>query len=153
VYLLDTNVWLEHLLSQARAQEALRLITGVDSALLSISHFSLHSIGVILGRRGRTAALDQFVADLFVHGQVSLRTILPVDFAGISAAMQSHRLDFDDAYQYVVAKRDNLTLVSFDSDFDRTDLRRHTPVEILATLPPSQPGALGDEARGGRLDS
>jgi hypothetical protein len=57
----------------------LRLITGVDSALLSISHFSLHSIGVILGRRGRTTALDQFVADLFIQGQVSLRTILPMD--------------------------------------------------------------------------
>jgi predicted nucleic acid-binding protein len=137
VYLLDTNVWLEHLLSQANAQDAFRLITGVDSALLSISHFSLHSIGVILGRHGHTAALDQFVTDLFIHAQVSLRTILPVDFATISAAMRTHRLDFDDAYQYVIAKRDTLTLVSFDSDFDHTDLQRQTPAQVLATLPPT----------------
>jgi len=145
VYLLDTNVWLEHLLSQAKAQDALRLITGVDSTLLSISHFSLHSIGVILSRRGRTAALDQFVADLFIQGRVSLRTILPVDFPAISTAMQTHRLDFDDAYQHVIAKRDNLTLVSFDSDFDRTDLQRQTPAEILATLLPPPANGLGVE--------
>jgi predicted nuclease of predicted toxin-antitoxin system len=53
------------------------------------------------------------------------------------AGVPSGRLDFDDAYQCVIARRDNLTLVSFDSDFDRTDLQRQTPAEILAALPPS----------------
>jgi predicted nucleic acid-binding protein len=33
-------------------------------------------------------------------------------------------LDFDDAYQYVVAEKYNLTIISFDSDFDRTELKR-----------------------------
>ena len=137
MYLLDTTVWLEHLLNQARAQEAFRLITGVDSALLSISHFSLHSLGVVLARQNRIATLDQFVHDLFVQGQVALRTVQPGDFSTISAAMRSQRLDFDDAYQYIVAKRDNLTLVSFDTDFDHTDLQRQTPAQVLATLMPS----------------
>lgn len=40
-------------------------------------------------------------------------------------------LDFDDAYQYTVAERRNLTVVSFDSDFDRTDRGRRTPAQIL----------------------
>ncbi|MFZ8805855.1 MAG: PIN domain-containing protein [Candidatus Calescibacterium sp.] len=40
-------------------------------------------------------------------------------------------LDFDDAYQYVVAEKYNLTIISFDSDFDRTELGRKTPREIL----------------------
>lgn len=39
-------------------------------------------------------------------------------------------LDFDDAYQYVVAEKFNLTLVSFDTDFDRTDRKRMVPAEI-----------------------
>jgi hypothetical protein len=30
-------------------------------------------------------------------------------------------LDFDDAYQYVVAEKYDLQLVSFDADFDRTE--------------------------------
>jgi len=53
--------------------------------------------------------------------------------------MQAQRLDFDDAYQYVIAKRDKLTLVSFDTDFDHTDLQRQTPAQILASLPPPPP--------------
>jgi predicted nucleic acid-binding protein len=143
VYLLDTNIWLENLLSQAKAREVFRLITEIDSAQLSISHFSLHSIGVILGRRHRTVALDQFVSDLFVHGRVSLRTILPVEFTTISTAMLSQRLDFDDPYQYVITKRDNLTLVSFDMDFDHTDLQRQTPTQILAAM--ARASATGSE--------
>jgi predicted nucleic acid-binding protein len=42
------------------------------------------------------------------------------------------QLDFDDALHYVTAKQHNLTLVSFDHDFDRTDLVRTTPVDILS---------------------
>ena len=37
-------------------------------------------------------------------------------------------LRFDDAYQYVVAERYGLTIVSFDSDFDPTERGRNTPI-------------------------
>jgi uncharacterized protein len=40
------------------------------------------------------------------------------------------RLDFDDAYQYVVAEKFDLILVSFDKDFDRTDRKRIIPADI-----------------------
>ena len=40
-------------------------------------------------------------------------------------------LDFGDAYQYVVAERYGLTIVSFDSDFDRTERGRKTPKDLL----------------------
>jgi predicted nucleic acid-binding protein len=45
----------------------------------------------------------------------------------------SHRfnLDFDDAYQYAVAEKRSLEIVSFDRDFDRTPRGRKTPTEIL----------------------
>ena len=42
------------------------------------------------------------------------------------------QLDFDDALHYATAKKHNFTLVSFDQDFDRTDLPRKTPSDILA---------------------
>ena len=70
MYLLDTNIWLERLLNQARAAE----------------------------------------------------------------------VNFYDAYQYVLAKRRHLTFVSFDTDFDRPDLPRHTPAQVLAALPPLPTG-------------
>jgi predicted nucleic acid-binding protein len=41
------------------------------------------------------------------------------------------QLDFDNALHYATAKKHNLTLVSFDHDFDRTDLARKTPADIL----------------------
>src|SRR5438128_10165240 len=120
MYLVDTNIWLEHLLNQSKAREASQFITGVDTSQLFLSDFSFHSICVILGRANRTAALDQFVRDLFINGQVSLRTIPAADTQTITAAMQAQRLDFDDAYQYVLSRRDSLTLISFDTHFDRT---------------------------------
>ncbi len=45
--------------------------------------------------------------------------------------MRRFNLDFDDAYQYVAAKRNDLLLVSLDADFDRTDLGRKTPADLL----------------------
>lgn len=47
------------------------------------------------------------------------------------AAAERFRLDFDDAYQYVAAEKHNLTLVSLDADFDRTERGRKTPTQIL----------------------
>lgn len=45
---------------------------------------------------------------------------------------KSRNLDFDDAVQYLVAKRENIdAIISFDSDFDKTDLERKEPREIL----------------------
>jgi predicted nucleic acid-binding protein len=141
MYLLDTNVWLERLLNQARAPEVEQLLDALDASELALSDFSLHSIGVILGRSGRLTLLDQFTADLFVRNQVTLFALTGAEIQSVTAAMRSQRLDFDDGYQYVVARRDQLTLVSFDTDFDHTDLARQTPAQVLAALaPPPPPG-------------
>jgi len=40
-----------------------------------------------------------------------------------------------DAYQYVAAGKHNLTLVSLDADFDRTERGRKTPAEVLGEPP------------------
>ncbi len=49
----------------------------------------------------------------------------------IVQATHQFGLDFDDAYQYVVAEKYGLTLVSFDADFDRTPRGRRTPGEMI----------------------
>ena len=41
----------------------------------------------------------------------------------------TYGLDFDDAYQYVVAEKYDLVLVSFDSHFDRTERKRVVPAD------------------------
>lgn len=45
----------------------------------------------------------------------------------VIASAQRFNLDFDDAYQYVIAEKYSLTIISFDSDFDRTERGRTTP--------------------------
>jgi uncharacterized protein len=55
-----------------------------------------------------------------------------IDLKQLLTIRRRFRLDFDDAYQYVAAEKHNLTLVSFDSDFDRTARGRKTPDALLS---------------------
>lgn len=40
---------------------------------------------------------------------------------------QAFNLDFDDAYQYLVAEKHGAEIISFDADFDRTKKGRKMP--------------------------
>lgn len=53
------------------------------------------------------------------------------DYSDLMIAQKNFRLDFDDAYQYTLGKKFNLQIISYDSDFDRTDYRRMTPADVL----------------------
>ncbi len=132
MYLVDTNVWLEPLLQQERAEEAVQFLTQTPTENLFISDFSFNSIGLILTRRNRRLdLLLDFVRDVFTDGAVGLVRLEPQDTPDIVAALNQFNLDFDDAYQYVAAQRNNLIIVSFDNDFNRTPEGRRTPAEII----------------------
>jgi len=73
----------------------------------------------------------RFVRDAFLNGAVVLVHLEPEDTEHIVRVVEKFDLDFDDAYQYVAAEKYNLTLVSFDSDFDRTERGRKTPAEVV----------------------
>lgn len=60
-----------------------------------------------------------------------MRTVPLSSMQRLVSIMNSFNLDFDDAYQYVIAELAQAAIVSFDKDFDRTDLGRLTPTEIL----------------------
>ena len=131
MYLIDTNVWLERLLDQDRPEEVGHFLGHIPSERLSITDFSFHSIGVVLSRLNETDALLRFVQDAFVDGAMGLIHLEPGDIERLVRVMGRFKLDFDDAYQYVAAEKYNLTIVSLDSDFDRTERGRKTPAEIL----------------------
>jgi len=124
VYLLDTNIILELLLNQEQADKVARFFRQAPPAVLNLSEFSLYSLGVILLRLKRHEAFAQAVEDLLISGACGLIRLAVQDMAQVAEAAWSFSLDFDDAYQYVVAKKYNLGLVSFDADFDRTDRGR-----------------------------
>jgi predicted nucleic acid-binding protein len=66
------------------------------------------------------------------HSGVRVVRLTPADLIPVLDARKRLGLDFDDAYQYVTAKKYGYTFLSFDTDFDRTDLQRKTPGDILS---------------------
>ena len=130
MYLVDTNVWLERLLDQEKSDEVGRFLDSVPSSELLMTDFSFHSLGVILDRLNRREALRCFVQDAFIRGAVGLVRLEPEDTDQILRIIEQFNLDYDDAYQYVCAIKNSMTLVSFDSDFDRTERGKMTPGQV-----------------------
>ena len=131
MYLIDTNIWLERLLDQEKSTDVGRFLETVSPSQMMISDFSMHSIGVILSLLNKHDVYATFVDDVLLQGGVSLRTVPPAFIRRMVEVMKSFTLDFDDAYQYVVAELAQATIVSFDKDFDKTDLIRKTPLELV----------------------
>lgn len=129
--LVDTNIWLERLLDQDRSEEVGRFLESRPSNQLFITDFALHSIGLALSRLGQLSAFAMFVREMFIDGAAGLVRLEAADLLDLTMAIQQFGLDFDHAYQYVAAKKHGLTLVSFDGDFDRTDVGRKTPGELV----------------------
>lgn len=132
--LLDTNVFLEILLEQEQASKARFLLSRSDDHEFFISDFSVHSIGLLLFRRNQHQTFQLFLKDVLLTTGTSLLSMGVVDMDSIVAAAQSFNLDFDDAYQYVAAEKHDLTLVSLDGDFDRTERGRLTLAQIVSGI-------------------
>lgn len=130
MYLLDTNIFLELLLNQEKTGEVRDFFTRISLSELSISDFSLYSIGILLIRQKQYALYRQFLNDVVLDGGITVVSISEEYLVNISEVSERYGLDFDDAYQYVVAKNHDLQIVSFDSHFDKTDRGRKTPGQI-----------------------
>ena len=127
--LIDTNIFLELLLEQAKAREARNLLEKTHMHQLFVSDYALHSIGLILLRRRQAETFRQFLVDVRIA--TTIVSLGLVELEAVIDASTSFNLDFDDAYQYVAAEKLDLSIVSFDADFDRTPRGRQTPSTIL----------------------
>jgi len=128
--LVDTNIFLEVLLNQKNATQARTFLRKSDIHELYVSDFSLHSIILILLRHKAFDLTLRFITDTIHSGSVSVLALPPAELTEVIAAARQHGFDFDDAYQYVLAGRHDLIIVSFDSDFDRTPNGRRLPETI-----------------------
>jgi hypothetical protein len=131
VYLLDTNIFLELLLEQSNSDSVRALLTSKDPEELSISDLAFHSIGIILYQKNAAHLFSDFIRDLFGDGGIAIISLGSEDMERLEHVSTTFNLDFDDAYQYVIAEKFGLVLVSFDTDFDRTDRKRIIPADIL----------------------
>lgn len=127
---MDTNVWLERILDQAKSEEVGQFLDRTPTERLFISDFAFHSIGIILTKLNRSAAFLTFVNDVLLDGNVTEVRLGPDEMPEVVRVMNTFSLDFDDAYHYVIAEKYDLAIVSFDGDFDRTQIGRKAPAEI-----------------------
>ena len=130
MYLVDSNIFLETLLSRGRAAEVQSFLESVDLSDIFMTDFSLHSIGIVLFHKRKFALFVSFLESMVVNG-IGILSLDPEDLKALDLPAQKFKLGFDDAYQYAVADKFNLQLISFDRDFDRTDKKRKEPAEVV----------------------
>jgi len=132
VFLIDTNIWLELLLEQERANEVQEFFGKVDSSKLYITDFTIYSIGIILYKFQKIETLKSFLTKSIIGANINKITLQEDELLSMLDDDECNKLDFDDSYQYYAAKKSNLKIISFDSDFDKTKLGRITPAEAEA---------------------
>ncbi len=114
MYLVDTNIFLEILLEQAK-KDICKNFLNTHTGHLYISDFSLHSIGVILFRSGKEEVFQKFTQD--VLPKTHIITLAKHVYQDIVGNKRQFSLDFDDTYQFSIAKESGFTLVTMDGDF------------------------------------
>ncbi|MCS7367406.1 MAG: PIN domain-containing protein [archaeon YNP-WB-062] len=129
MYLVDANVLLELLYKRDRWRECYDFLNKVKAGIVKsyILHFTLHGISAILGD---PKLVSNFLSEIATwRGLVVVD--LPIDEEILACELaNSVGLDFDDGLQYYYAKKAKLQIVSFDSDFDKTDVKRIEPRNV-----------------------
>jgi predicted nucleic acid-binding protein len=116
-FLADTNIFLEILLKRAK-KEGCKKFLNENIGNLNITDFSLHSIGVILFRYQRKNLFHEFIED--VLPKVDLLSLPKGYYSDLLEANKGLGLDFDDAYQYCVARYYRLQIATLDKDFEKS---------------------------------
>jgi len=106
--LLDTNIFLEIILSQEKSEEAKALLLKSAQHEFFITDYSLHSIGLLLFRRKQHEVFRAFLDDVLANGGINLLSPLPDEMVSVISASKNFGLDFDDAYQYALASKYDL---------------------------------------------
>ncbi len=126
MYLIDTNIFLEILLKQEKSNQSKKILSLQNSNDLYLTTFSLHSICVVMINENLQNELKLFLAT-GIKDKINILSVKSEDLNLIIDNTNKYNLDFDDAYQYTAAKLYNLHLVSYDKDFDKTDIKRIEP--------------------------
>ncbi|MFQ5951227.1 MAG: type II toxin-antitoxin system VapC family toxin [Candidatus Geothermarchaeales archaeon] len=136
MYLLDTNVFLEVLLSRRRKRECKQLLnllkTGEETGVAT--DFSIHSIMLVMDGLGKLPELGTFVASLSAYRGLLVYADTLEDKIRAVSTSQEEELDIDDSIQYSVAKELKVRgIVTFDRDFDDLDIPRLEPRDVLVS--------------------
>ncbi|HHT9124629.1 MAG TPA: type II toxin-antitoxin system VapC family toxin [Candidatus Brocadiia bacterium] len=130
MYLVDTNIFLEVLLTQEKREVCKKFLdTNIEN--LFVSDLSLHTIGIILFRNNKEDVFQRFVNDVIFN--VKIITLKVVSYKDLGEIKRAFGLDFDDAYQYKVAREHDLKMVTMDKDFEK--VKKDANVLFLQDVP------------------
>jgi predicted nucleic acid-binding protein len=116
MYLIDTSVFLEVLLIQEK-RKICKDFLDLNVGTLYISDFSFHSIGVILLRNKKEDIFQKFTTDVIPN--IDIITLPKDSYERLVETKMKFGLDFDDIYQYMVAKEYSLEIVTNDNHFKK----------------------------------
>ncbi|MAH07406.1 VapC toxin family PIN domain ribonuclease [Candidatus Pacearchaeota archaeon] len=132
MYLIDTNIFLEILLEQEKSEVCEQLLLKIKKSneLFYISSFTLHSIEVILIRENKENLLIEFLKYVLTSRIRLITTNIEEELNIINLAKEFN-LDFDDAFQFYLCRKNNLKIISYDAHFDPIPITKVDPAEIL----------------------
>lgn len=134
MYLIDTNIFLEVMLSRERSEECKELLRVLKEGKLKgiVTDFTVHSIIVLLDKFKKLDALKLFLQSLTAYkGLYIYTTSLKEEIRAVELAEETG-LDMDDAIQYNTALSINAeAIVSFDKHFDDLRIPRKEPKDLI----------------------
>ncbi|MGC1121795.1 MAG: PIN domain-containing protein [Candidatus Methanofastidiosia archaeon] len=135
-YLIDTNIFLEVLLEQDNKDSCLNLLTYVEKGEIQaiVTSFALHSIAIILEKLKDIDSYRDFLEVVVASEGLMTYSTTPNDEIEVCAISRKFNLTFDDSLHYFVVKAFELNLINLDSDFDKTDIVRMHPKDVVASL-------------------
>jgi uncharacterized protein len=133
LFLIDSNILLEMLLGQGRAKECVLFFNKLaqENLNFTITAFALYSTEIITFANGKLDILRQFLSNLQSLDNFSIYHTSLSDELEVIDQAERLSLDFDDSLQYFVAQKTNSSIVSFDKHFDKTDIKRLEPQDLL----------------------
>jgi len=115
-YLVDSNIFLEILLAQAKAEKCKSFLQEHRGSLY-ISDFSLHSVGVVVFRENKPSLFEKFLNDSLP--QLTILTLSSQRYFTLLSFREQFQLDFDDSYQCSIAGEFGLTIATMDQDYSK----------------------------------
>lgn len=133
--LIDTNIFLEVMLAQAKRKACIEFLNSVRTSKqkAAVTDFTIYSIMIILEGRGKLQDLDRFLRSLSAYKGITLYATSLEDKVDAVELAASGEFDLDDAVQYASARRLRAkAVVSLDKDFDNRDIPRMDPSEFTS---------------------
>lgn len=131
-FLIDTNIFLNIIAKTEKSDECKTFLERIHASRLFVSDFVIHSLGIILFSFNQH---DEFISLLkeILFNNLNIISIIVDELPEVKKNSLEFSLDFDDAYQYTLARENDLCIVTFDVDFKDTDICCYEPQEVLKT--------------------